>query len=369
MDYADASKALVLYTLLKTRKRASATVEDLRRKVVAERRRWEWSRAVRMRHYLTLECIKDPEGSPWMNVWKHGTDKNFLALTSLTRASFCRLLERFMPHYTIVLYSPKGGRPARFRHHHQFGGPPATVSRVITAAEEALSNALIGFDPARITWPSLNRQKALAKLISLRQALVSFTCGFLDGKNYRILQPSNADLQNAHYNGWLHDVFVTGTLCFSADGLIVWAKHNCPGSWNDGDMSLEFRRRLMDRELNPDRRFGVVADSAFPCADEMTGRILTPLKEGDLNRLVPSVREVAKSLSAAITSIRQAAECGVGSIEKVYHRLLLPLPYNQDLRRRRLDNLFRLANYRVRTVGISEIRTTFMYGPEDRQYE
>ncbi|ETP27580.1 hypothetical protein F442_23143, partial [Phytophthora nicotianae P10297] len=87
-----------------------------------------------------------------------------------------------------------------------FGGPPATVSRVITAAEEALSNALIGFDPARITWPSLNRQKALAKLISLRQPLVSFTWGFLDGKNYRILQPSNADLQNAHYNGWLHDL-------------------------------------------------------------------------------------------------------------------------------------------------------------------
>ncbi|ETM99163.1 hypothetical protein PPTG_24476 [Phytophthora nicotianae INRA-310] len=62
MDYTDASKALVLYTLLKTRKRASATVEDLRQKIVAERRRWEWSRAVRMRHYLTLECIKDPGG-------------------------------------------------------------------------------------------------------------------------------------------------------------------------------------------------------------------------------------------------------------------------------------------------------------------
>ncbi|OWY93400.1 hypothetical protein PHMEG_00037222, partial [Phytophthora megakarya] len=70
----------------------------------------------------------------------------------------------------------------------------------------------------------------------------------------------------------------TGTLCFSADGLIVWAKHNCTGSWNDGDMSLVFRRCLMDRELNPDQRFGVVADSAFPCSDEMTGRILTPCK-------------------------------------------------------------------------------------------
>ncbi|ETI33759.1 hypothetical protein F443_19591 [Phytophthora nicotianae P1569] len=251
----------------------------------------------------------------------------------------------------------------------QFGAPPTTLSGAINAAEMALSRALAGFASARIAWPSLTRQKALSKLISMQQPLVSFTWGVLDGINYRIQRPSNTDIQNAHYNGWLHDVFVTGILRFSADGLIVWAKQICPGSWNDGGMSLEFQRRLMDPQLNPDFLFGVVAESAFPCADEMTGRILTPLKEGDLNRLLLSVREVAKLLSAAITSIHQAAEWGMGSIEKVYHRLLLPLPYNQDLRQRRLDNLFRLANYRVRSVGISEMRTAFMYGPEDRQFE
>jgi hypothetical protein len=49
-------------------------------------------------------------------------------------------------------------------------------------------------------------------------------------------------------------------------------------------------------------------------------------------------------------------------VEKVFHRLALPLPYNVQKRRVRLDNLFRLANYRVRTVEISEIRTTFVYG-------
>ncbi|ETM43401.1 hypothetical protein L914_11110, partial [Phytophthora nicotianae] len=54
-------------------------------------------------------------------------------------------------------------------------------------------------------------------------------------------EPPRPDDQNAHYNGWLHQVFVTGTLCFGADGLIVWSKHNYPGSWNDGDTSLGFR--------------------------------------------------------------------------------------------------------------------------------
>ncbi|EGZ28677.1 hypothetical protein PHYSODRAFT_472945 [Phytophthora sojae] len=46
-------------------------------------------------------------------------------------------------------------------------------------------------------------------------------------------------------------------------------------------------------------------------------------------------------------------------VQKVYSRLNLPLPYDPNLRCMRIDNLFRLANYRVRTVGISEIKTTF----------
>jgi hypothetical protein len=180
-----------------------------------------------------------------------------------------------------------------------------------------------------------------------------------------VQEPSDRDLQNAHYNGWLHAVFVTGTLCFSADGLIVWSKHNYPGSWNDADTSLDFREKLLDPTLNPDPRYSVIADSAFPGGDGMRGRIMTPLKEGDLARLVPSVRSVAHRKSKAITFIRQSIKWGMGSVEKVFHRLALPLPYDVQKRRVRLDNLFRLANYRVRTVEISEIRTTFVYGRVD----
>ncbi|ETO72273.1 hypothetical protein F444_11548, partial [Phytophthora nicotianae P1976] len=184
-----------------------------------------------------------------------------------------------------------------------------------------------------------------------------------------VQSPSERELQNAHYNGWLHCVYVTGTLCSSADGLIIWAKHNCPGTWNDEDTCLAFRKKLSDRQLNPDQRFGIVADSAFPCGGDMRGRILTPLKEGDLGRLVSSVRRVAGALSSAITSIGQSAQWGMGSIEKVYHCLLLPLPYDKEKRRVRLNVLFRLSNYRVRTVGISEIRTTFFHSQDDMQYE
>ncbi|EGZ12890.1 hypothetical protein PHYSODRAFT_514526 [Phytophthora sojae] len=240
-----------------------------------------------------------------------------------------------------------------------FGVPPSTLSRTLRRAEEALSLALTGYAPARISWPSPLRQAELARMVNKREPLLTHTFGFIDGKNLRVQQPCNAGLQNAMYNGWLHSVFVTGTICFAADGCIIWSKHNCPGSWNDSDTSLEFRNKLTDPQLCPDERMNVVSDSAFPCSTAMTGKILTPLKDGDIERIEPCLRSAARTLHNAITSIRQAAEWGMGSVQKVYSRLNLPLPYDPDLRGMRLNNLFRMVNYRVRAVGISEIKTTF----------
>lgn len=86
----------------------------------------------------------------------------------------------------------------------------------------------------------------------------------------------------------------------------------------------------------------------------MVGRIVTPLKDGDLNHLLPSVRVSKENIRGYYfrTSSR------MGSVEKVIHRLVHPLQYDKVKRKQRLDNLFLLVNYRVRTVGISQIPTT-----------
>ncbi|EGZ16235.1 hypothetical protein PHYSODRAFT_506870 [Phytophthora sojae] len=124
-----------------------------------------------------------------------------------TRHSFDRLLERFSTFYCIPRFRPKGGRPRKLQHHHQvlglllafyvgsmqhkslcsnFGVPPATLRRVLSGAEESMKRALAGFLPARIVWPTLARQKALARLTAARAPLLPFTWGFLDGKNYSV---------------------------------------------------------------------------------------------------------------------------------------------------------------------------------------
>ncbi|RAW33304.1 hypothetical protein PC110_g10354, partial [Phytophthora cactorum] len=176
-----------------------------------------------------------------------------------------------------------------------------TLSKTLRRADDELGAALKDSAPTRISWPSPARQIELAKLVEAREPLLTHTFGFIDEKNVRAQQPSNADLQNAMYNGWLHTVFVTGTICFSVDGCIIWARHNYPGSWNDSDTSLGFRNNLLDPTYCPDARMNVVSDSVFPCSTEMTGRILTPRKDGDLERILPSLRSSARTLHNVIT--------------------------------------------------------------------
>jgi hypothetical protein len=89
------------------------------------------------------------------------------------------------------------------------------------------------------------------------------------------------------------------------------------------------------------------------------GKIVTPLKDGDLERSEVDTRAVLAALSSAITSMRQAAEWGMGAVEKPYRRLLEKLPFDQKKRGRRIRNMFRLYNFRVRSTGISQIRSYF----------
>ncbi|KAF1779310.1 hypothetical protein GQ600_3082 [Phytophthora cactorum] len=213
-----------------------------------------------------------PSESAWMALYKHGGDRNFLNATSLTRSYFHQLLERFSTFYQIRPVSGAGGRPPKLRYHHQ----------------------------------------ALGLVLFFYVGSMEFILFFLVVFCVKVMQPSNADLQNAMYNGWHHGVYVTGTICFAADGCIIWSRRSCPGSWNDSDTSLGFRTKPLDPKYCPDPRMNVVSDSALPCSMEMTGRILTPLKDGGIDRILSSLRSSARTLDNAITSACQATEWGHG---------------------------------------------------------
>ncbi|KAE9158672.1 hypothetical protein PF004_g31801, partial [Phytophthora fragariae] len=277
---------------------------------------------MRERNYLTASVLISPSQSPWSVMFARQDDSAFMVTVSLPVREYV-LLAAFARHYEVKSGPGKRGRPPRLQNKNNvlacllhfytaaveaktlcelFGVPPATLSRVLKNAEKALGYALREVPAARISWPLFCEQKRWAASVTLKEPLIRGCFCVADGKNYAVRAPTASDLQNAYFNGWLHAVKVTGVLCYGFDGTLIWGRHNFPGSWNDGEMSRRLQARLADcaRTLSS----GCCAtDSAFPVSNEMTGKIITPLKDGDLEKASPSCRPGLIVMSNAITAI------------------------------------------------------------------
>jgi hypothetical protein len=116
------------------------------------------------------------------------------------------------------------------------------------------------------------------------------------------------------------------------DCITAYAKHNCPGSWNDSDMSADFYRMLMSEKS--DLGLGVCADAAFPVTGDLRGRIMMPMKNGELRHWPEHLHAPVEALSSAITSLRQGAEWGMGAIDKVWPPFTCKLPFDPTRRAR-----------------------------------
>ncbi|KAE8915691.1 hypothetical protein PF003_g126 [Phytophthora fragariae] len=185
-------------------------LQEVRREVYDKLVEEAWRIAMRTRHYLTTQCLDTPSDYAWMMLYTHGSDINFITATSLTRcdpsyylnccaiSNQCMLPGRLFTNYcgasaafTTFPRSTARVRPPKLRHNHQimglvlcfyvgsmeqtsvcmmFGAPPSTISRTLRSAKEALTLALKGYAPARISWPSPARQAELAKLCGSTRA-------------------------------------------------------------------------------------------------------------------------------------------------------------------------------------------------------
>lgn len=272
--------------------------------------RFEWCQLERT---VLVSSLPVRDESIWFHMVGARNDSVFMEYLSLPVRTFARLLRRFSPIYT-PLYGPVHGKPGRPRmtQAHQAlgvllmfyassdGGKhiglihhmcARRVRETIQRSEPILRSVLKMFPDAAIRWPSLQVQREVAQRVEASFPLVQGRFGFVDGKNLNVQEPGDVDKQNSMYNGWLHCVLVTGVLVFDTQGLIIWAKHNCPGknpicpssdslpdspamtllppmpgSWNDGDMCTELCLRLLDPSKTLPGH-GLCADTAFPVGD------------------------------------------------------------------------------------------------------
>lgn len=123
---------------------------------------------------------------------------------------------------------------------------PSTVSRYIAFALDILLETLQDIPETAIAWPTGNEFNILSAIIENRHPLLRGAFGSIDGLNLPVQTSSDMEIENATYNGWLSEHFVSSVLVFSPKGkrhiiLICayllnncirndyWSSAKCPG--------------------------------------------------------------------------------------------------------------------------------------------
>jgi hypothetical protein len=95
---------------------------------------------------------------------------------------------------------------------------PSTVSRYLNFALAILLRTLKHIPEGIIQWPAGDKFQELNYLVTARHPLLTGAFGTLDGLNLPVQTSSDQEIENATYNGWLHDHFVSSVIAFAADG-------------------------------------------------------------------------------------------------------------------------------------------------------
>ena len=180
-----------------------------------------------------------------------------------------------------------------------------------------------------------------------------------------MLNPTDIDLQNAYYNGWLSNTYVSAVIVWLMDGTAGWAQYNMPGSWHDSSISGDggLNDLLLDDDKTPPP-FHIIADSAFPTSGRLGAKIMRSRKDNELRPDDAQENFAQVRMESALVSIRQGAEWGMRGLQACCTRLHKPLSFDPRKRQRLLKVCIMLFNFRTRTVGQNQIRTVF-----DTRYE
>ncbi|CAA7259588.1 unnamed protein product [Cyclocybe aegerita] len=245
---------------------------------------------------------------------------------------------------------------------------PATVVRYLDFSLDILLEVLQRMPDARIKWPKGGpgggQFQEYNDLIIVRHPRLIGAFAAIDGLNLPVQTSEDEDIENATYNGWLSEHFVSSVLVFSPKGKninaivtsftdnilgeIIDAVVNAPGSWHDANVARPIFERLCTR--TPPGYY-LIADTAFP-----RGHICHPiaLKAGQAVRGTPDEIAERMAYDHELLSYRQTAEWGNRGLQGAFGRLRVPLPIdNAEHRGNLLEICNRLNNLRTRRVGIN----------------
>ncbi|KAK7459484.1 hypothetical protein VKT23_009467 [Stygiomarasmius scandens] len=237
---------------------------------------------------------------------------------------------------------------------------PSTVDRYISFSLTILLVTLRRMPYSQISWPQGDEFVEHESLILARHPLLIGAFGTVDGLKLPVqVSYTDDEVENATYNGWLHDHFISNVLAFAPTGVIIACRLNAPGSWHDSRVARPIYSKLL--YSTPDGYY-LAADTAFPRGtDSISGKIRAPVKDGTQLPSNVQDRQQLLAFDNQLLSFRQAAEWGMCTMQGSFGRLRVPMKINDDEKRGDLLEICtHLFNLRARTVGHNQIRSVYL---------
>ena len=216
---------------------------------VEESRRLRSARRKERRLYLTRpDLLPNPRvGTPWQTLLESRNDRAFITTMGFDRAVFNSILEEGFAEYWNTTPIPRAdvstnAIPAIYRRSLDAAGAlglifhyvtstmrevslaqifalvPTTVSRYINFARTILLKTLRSMHDARIQWLSGDEFHENNVLITERHPLLTGAFGSMDGLNLPVETSADKEIENATYNGWLSEHYISTVLVYAANG-------------------------------------------------------------------------------------------------------------------------------------------------------
>jgi DDE superfamily endonuclease len=176
---------------------------------------------------------------------------------------------------------------------------------------------------ARVEMPSVERVELLKAIVEARHDLLPDVFAFADGVKLYFESTADLDEQSMFYNGWMHSHFISNLFVFSADGRIIAAVLNAPGSLHDSTLA----------------EWGGIYDELEEMYNRTGGKCCVDLAFSTVNNayLIKSSQNYALAADGMAllrmqqaTSLRQAAEWGMGAIQGSFPRLKDRIHYEEN---------------------------------------
>lgn len=112
--------------------------------------------------------------------------------------------------------------------------------------------------------------------------------------------------------------------------------------------------------------YKICVDQGFPRSGDGFQMLVGPISKRSANNLADNLRQYVLEESNVYTSLRQASEWGMRSLQATFPRCKKRMPSNPKKRKLVIESIVLVHNFRTELIGINQIQSVF--DPEYQNY-